>query len=89
MLPDPWSTPAQYPQSPLYGSSPATDPNFFQRLLNSQLGQRAAQAGTQAKETGMKAVSAAGRRPGMAGTLGATALLAGGNILQGDPMGAA
>lgn len=88
MLPDPWSTPAQYPQSPLYGSSPATDPNFFQRLLNSRLGQKAAQTGTQAKETGMKAVSAAGRRPGMAGTLGATALLAGGNLLQQDPLGA-
>ena len=69
-------------------SDVSPDPNLFQRFFSSEAGQRAAEAGRKAKETGMKAVSAAGRRPGMAGTLGATALLAGGNLLQQDPLGA-
>jgi len=90
MIPDPWSTPTQYPSSPLqFGSVSTANPGIFQGFLNSELGQRAAEAGRRAKETGMKAVSAAGKRPGMTGTLGGTAIAAGGNLLQGDLLGAA
>lgn len=63
--------------------------NFLQRFLNSQFGKNATQTGAQAKEAGMKAVSAAVRNPGRLGGLGATAILAGTNALQGDPLGAA
>jgi hypothetical protein len=63
------------------------DPNLI-RTLGPAGAERAFQLGGQIREGGMRAVSAAGQRPGMTGTLGATALLAGGNLLQQDPMGA-
>ena len=89
MIPDPWNTPTQYPQSPLYSSLQSGRPELFENLLNvgRKAKERATEAGTQIASRGGQAAQAIARRPGLTGTLGTTAVLAGGNILQQDLLG--
>jgi hypothetical protein len=87
MLPDPWSTPQQYPSSPLL-SSPGVSANDFQTLLNRGR-QRTGELATQAISQGGQAARGLAKRPGMAGTLGTAGVLGAGNLLQGDVLGAA
>lgn len=85
MLPDPWGTPSQYPQSPLYSST--ASPDLFQRLMG-KVGPKAREAGaataTAARQMGQSAI----QRPGMYGTLGAAGLVGGQQLMQGDVLGA-
>jgi len=85
MLPDPWGTPSQYPQSPLYSST--ASPDLFQRLMG-KVGPKVREAGaataTAARQMGQSAI----QRPGMYGTLGAAGLVGGQQLLQGDVLGA-
>lgn len=71
MLPDPWGTPSQYPQSPLYSST--ASPDLFQRLMG-KVGPKAREAGaataTAARQMGQSVM----QRPGLAAGVGATAL---------------
>lgn len=82
MLPDPWSTPTQYPQSPLYTSQ--ASPDLFQRLLG-----RARDFGEKARQTGQGVKQHVSQRAGMYGTLGAAGLVGGQQLMQGDVLGAA
>ena len=87
MLPDPWSTPQQYPSSPL-PSSPGVSANDFQTLLNRGR-QKAGELGAQAVSRSGQAARGLAQRPGMVGTLGTAGVLGAGNLLQGDVLGAA
>ena len=88
MLPDPWSTQTQYPQSPLYASQ--ASPDLFQRLMGRarQAGPQVRQAGASAATAARQAGQAAIQRPGMYGTLGAAGLVGGQQLMQGDVLGA-
>lgn len=74
MLPDPWSTSTQYPQSPLYASQ--ASPDLFQRLIGRgrELGPKVRQAGQSAATSARQAGQAVMQRPGLAAGVGATAL---------------
>lgn len=87
MLPDPWSTPTQYPQSPLYTSQ--ASPDLFQRLLGRgrEVGPKVRQAGASAATAARQAGQAVVQRPGMYGTLGAAGLVGGQQLMQGDVLG--
>lgn len=88
MLPDPWSTPTEYPQSPLYNSQ--ASPDLFQRLLGRarQAGSQMRQGGSSVATTARQAGQAVAERPGMYGALGTAAAYGGSQLLQGDPIGA-
>lgn len=88
MLPDPWSTPVEYPQSPLYTSQ--VTPNAFERLMNisRQAGQKAREFGATASTRGRQAAQAVRTSPGLYGTLGAAGVLGGSQLLQGNIPGA-
>jgi hypothetical protein len=64
------------------------DPRLI-RALGPTGAERATQLGAEVVSRGGQAARAATSNPRMAGTLGATALLAGGNLLSQDPLGAA
>lgn len=85
MLPDPWGTPSQYPQSPLYSST--ASPDLFQRLMG-KVGPKVREAGTATATTARQLGQSAIQRPGMYGTLGAAGLVGGQQLLQGDVLGA-
>lgn len=71
MLPDPWGTPSQYPQSPLYSST--ASPDLFQRLMG-KVGPKVREAGTATATTARQLGQSVMQRPGLAAGVGATAL---------------
>jgi hypothetical protein len=82
MLPDPWSTPSAPLSSPLYSGQ--TSPGMFGNLLE----QMKFLGGDARKNLGAVAKTV-GQNPAATSRMGTTALLAGGNLVQGDLLGAA